>query len=86
MPPGGCFPDFWQSPLGRDQIRAAEGKFTVRAPGENVVAVAQEILTAGLVADITNEDVPLEDIIADFSSNTTIGDEGLFQVGSRGNP
>jgi ABC-2 type transport system ATP-binding protein len=35
-------------------------------PGENVVAVSQEILTAGQVADITIEDVPLEDIIAEF--------------------
>ena len=43
-----------------------DGKFTLRVPGENVVAVSQEILSTGPVADITIEDVPLEDVIAEL--------------------
>jgi ABC-2 type transport system ATP-binding protein len=66
VPQDGSFPETWQSRHGETKYDAPEGKFTVRVPGENVVAVSQEILTAGLVADITIEDVPLEDIIAEF--------------------
>jgi ABC-2 type transport system ATP-binding protein len=42
------------------------GKIIVRAPGTQIVKVAQEILTQGPVADITIEDIPLEDVIADL--------------------
>lgn len=63
-----AFPDTWQSRFGQTQRDAGNGQFTVRVPGENVVAVSQEILTAGAVADITIEDVPLEDIIAELFS------------------
>jgi ABC-2 type transport system ATP-binding protein len=66
VPQDGSFPETWQSRYGETKYDAQEGKFTVRMPGENVVAVSQEILTAGQVADITIEDVPLEDIIAEF--------------------
>jgi len=66
VPQDGSFSETWQSRYGETKYDAQEGKFTVRAPGENVVAVSQEILTAGQVADITIEDVPLEDIIAEF--------------------
>jgi ABC-2 type transport system ATP-binding protein len=59
------FPDTWQSAHGAT-TRDAEGKFTVRVPAAHIVAVSQEILRAGPVADITIEDVPLEDTIAEL--------------------
>ena len=64
--PGAAFPENWQSRHGETTRDPAEGKFTVRVPGENVVAVSQEILTTGPVADITIEDVPLEDVITEL--------------------
>jgi ABC-2 type transport system ATP-binding protein len=63
--PAGSFPDNWQSRYGAT-TRAEDGKFTLRVPGENIAAVSQEILTHGPVADITIEDVPLEDVIAEL--------------------
>ncbi len=60
-----AFPDTWQSRHGTT-TRADDGKFTLCVPGENVVAVSQEILSTGPVADITIEDVPLEDVIAEL--------------------
>jgi ABC-2 type transport system ATP-binding protein len=39
-------------------------------PTDRVVAVSQEILTTGPVADITIEDIPLEDVIAELFSGT----------------
>jgi ABC-2 type transport system ATP-binding protein len=65
IPKDGSFPETWQSSFGRTE-RDADGKFTVRVNGEEVVAVSQELLSAGAVADITIEDVPLEDVIADL--------------------
>ncbi len=62
---GTAFPDTWQSRHGETK-RGDDGKFTVRAPGADIVAVSQEILTTGPVADITIEDVPLEDVIAEL--------------------
>ena len=62
---GTAFPDTWQSRHGETK-RGNDGKFTVRAPGADIVAVSQEILTTGPVADITIEDVPLEDVIAEL--------------------
>ncbi len=59
------FPDNWQSIYGVT-TRGDGGKITVRAPSEKVVAVSQEILNTALVADITIEDVPLEDVIAEL--------------------
>ncbi|MSU69682.1 MAG: ATP-binding cassette domain-containing protein [Opitutaceae bacterium] len=61
----GSFPDTWQSRYGTT-TRADGGKFTLCVPSENVVAVSQEILCSGPVADITIEDVPLEDVIAEL--------------------
>ena len=61
----GAFPDSWQSRHGTT-TRADDGKFTLRVPGDKVVAVSQEILSTGPVADITIEDVPLEDVIAEL--------------------
>ncbi|MFM1851962.1 MAG: hypothetical protein RIS54_1646 [Verrucomicrobiota bacterium] len=62
-----AFPETWQSKHG-ETTRDDEGKFTLRVPSDKVVAVSQEILTAGPVADITIEDVPLEDVIAELFS------------------
>jgi ABC-2 type transport system ATP-binding protein len=59
------FADTWQSKHGM-AIRSPDGKFTLRIPGEKVVAVSQEILGTGPVADISIEDVPLEDVIAEL--------------------
>ena len=38
----------------------------MRVPSYKVVAISQEILTTGPVSDITIEDVPLEDVIAEL--------------------
>ena len=62
---GAAFPDTWQSHHGTT-TRADDGKFTLCVPGDKVVAVSQEILSTGPVADITIEDVPLEDVIAEL--------------------
>jgi ABC-2 type transport system ATP-binding protein len=62
-----AFPDTWQSRHGTT-TRSDDGKFTLCVPGENVVAVSQEVLSTGPVADITIEDVPLEDVIAELFS------------------
>jgi len=43
-----------------------DGGFILHVPNDRVVAVSQRILAAGPVADITIEDVPLEDIIAEI--------------------
>jgi ABC-2 type transport system ATP-binding protein len=61
----GAFPDSWQSRHGTT-TRSDDGKFTLCVPSENVVAVSQEVLSTGPVADITIEDVPLEDVIAEL--------------------
>lgn len=65
MPQGGSFSDNWQSRYGATE-RNGEGQFTVRAGADQVVLLSQEILGAGPVADITIEDVPLEDVIAEL--------------------
>jgi ABC-2 type transport system ATP-binding protein len=62
---GAAFPEGWMSRYGTT-TRSDNGAFTVRVPNENVVAVSQEILSRGAVADITIEDVPLEDIISEL--------------------
>jgi ABC-2 type transport system ATP-binding protein len=48
--------------------RDAEGALTLHVPIESVVPVSQQILATGPVADITIEDVPLDDVIADLFS------------------
>ncbi len=65
LPEAGAFPDAWRSSYGETK-RSDDGKFTLRVPGENIVSVSQEILSAGPVADITIEDIPLEDVIAEL--------------------
>jgi ABC-2 type transport system ATP-binding protein len=64
-PLGPPFPDTWRSQFG-PTTRTDEGKFIVRVSTENVVAVSQEVLNRGPVADITIEDIPLEDVIAEL--------------------
>ncbi len=65
LPEAGAFSDSWRSTFGETK-RADDGKFTLCVPKENIVAVSQEILSTGPVADITIEDVPLEDVIAEL--------------------
>jgi ABC-2 type transport system ATP-binding protein len=60
-----AFPPGWTSRHGT-ATRSDEGQFTLSVPSSAVIAVSQEILTAGPVADITIEDVPLEDVIAEL--------------------
>jgi len=60
-----AFPPDWKSGRGAT-TRAEDGKFTVRIPAAYVVSVSQEIMAAGPVADVTIEDVPLEEIITEL--------------------
>jgi len=59
------FPASWRSSHG-ETTRSDNGAIIIRVPGDKVVAVSQELLGAGSVADITIEDVPLEDVIAEL--------------------
>jgi ABC-2 type transport system ATP-binding protein len=59
------FGEGWRSKYG-DTHREPDGKFTLRVSSTDIVAVAQEVLGTGPVDDITIEDVPLEDIIAEI--------------------
>ncbi|HTX66342.1 MAG TPA: ABC transporter, partial [Opitutaceae bacterium] len=52
-------------------VRTADGGYQLHVPSERAVAVSQQILAAGPVADITIEDVPLEDIIAELFGKQT---------------
>ena len=65
LPENDSFTTEWKSAYGIT-TREDLGKIVVRAPSTQVVQVSQEILTQGPVADITIEDVPLEDVIADL--------------------
>src|ERR1051326_2703202 len=67
----GAFPETWRSRHATTTTRSDDGKFTVCVPSENVVALSQEILSTGPVADITIEDIPLEDVIAELFSAQT---------------
>lgn len=69
LPEDESFNGTWQSAYG-STTREGPGKIVVRAPGNHIVQVSQEILTQGPVADITIEDVPLEDVIADLFEKT----------------
>jgi ABC-2 type transport system ATP-binding protein len=65
------FPDDWRSRHALSTTRSDDGKFTLQVPADSVVAVSQEILGTGPVADITIEDIPLEDVIAELFSAQT---------------
>jgi ABC-2 type transport system ATP-binding protein len=62
----GAFPDGWRSQHATSTTRLEDGKFTLTVSSDHVVSVSQEILSTGPVADITIEDVPLEDVIAEL--------------------
>ena len=61
-----AFAEGWSCPHALTTRRDDEGKFTLTVPADQVVAASQDILRAGAVADITIEDVPLEDVIAEL--------------------
>ncbi len=65
VPKDAAFSESWRSNYGATR-RDDDGSFTLRVSSDDVVAVAQEVLGAGPVADITIEDVPLEDVIAEL--------------------
>ena len=65
LPQNGSFPDNWTSRYGKAS-RNDEGQYTLNVDSENIGATSQEILSSGPVADITIEDVPLEDVIAEL--------------------
>jgi ABC-2 type transport system ATP-binding protein len=64
-PKDAAFSEAWRSKFG-ETTRGDDGTFTLRVSSDDVVAVAQEVLATGPVADITIEDVPLEDVIAEL--------------------
>ncbi|MDF9826528.1 ABC-2 type transport system ATP-binding protein [Ereboglobus sp. PH5-10] len=68
LPQPGAFPENWTSRHGQ-AVRDKDGHITLSVPAADIVAVSQEILSAGSVADITIEDVPLEDVIAELFSS-----------------
>ncbi len=71
LPQDGSFPENWKSRYGI-ATRNDEGQYTLNVDSENIGATSQEILASGPVADITIEDVPLEDVIAElFESHQT---------------
>ena len=65
LPQDDSFPANWTSQYGAAQ-RTDDGKFTLKVSNDQVVSASQEILKKGPVADITIEDIPLEDVIADL--------------------
>jgi ABC-2 type transport system ATP-binding protein len=65
VPKDTTFNESWRSKFGETK-RDDDGTFTLRVSSDDVVSVAQEVLATGPVADITIEDVPLEDIIAEL--------------------
>lgn len=53
--------------LAEDKATVTEdGEVVLHVPGSEVVSISQRILAAGPVADITIEDVPLEDVITEL--------------------
>lgn len=61
-----AFAEGWSCSHALTTRRNDEGKVTLTVPADQVVAASQDILRAGAVADITIEDVPLEDVIAEL--------------------
>ncbi len=55
----------WKSRHGTT-TREDDGRFLLRIQGDDAGVVSQEILSTGPVADITIEDIPLEDIITEL--------------------
>jgi ABC-2 type transport system ATP-binding protein len=69
-PGGAAFMGRLTFPFGKAET-TADGEFVLHVPSEQSVAVSQQILAAGPIADITIEDVPLEDIIAELFGRQT---------------
>ncbi|WP_414663746.1 ABC transporter ATP-binding protein [Horticoccus sp. 23ND18S-11] len=67
-----AFPPTWTSRHAESTERSDDGKFTLRVPSDKIVAVSQEVLNTGPVADITIEDVPLEDVIAELFTGASV--------------
>jgi ABC-2 type transport system ATP-binding protein len=68
-PAEGRWPEAWRPSVGTI-APADDGALLVHTPSESVVPVFQEILAAGGVEDLTIQEVPLEDIIADLFSRS----------------
>lgn len=64
--PSGAFPESWRPSHATAPTRGPDGKYTLSVSVDQVAQVSQEILSRGPVADLTIEDVPLEDIIAEM--------------------
>ncbi len=64
-PPGAAFLDPWLRRFGT-AAAGDRGEVVLHVPTDEAVGVSQQILAAGPVADITIEDVPLEDVIAEL--------------------
>lgn len=60
------WPADWKPLAGT--VAREEAELVVHTPSERVVEVMQQILAAGAVEDVTIQEVPLEDIIADLFS------------------
>jgi ABC-2 type transport system ATP-binding protein len=65
VPTAGGWPETWRPSCGTFE-RRPDGVIVIHVPSENVVACFREALDAGAVADITIQEVPLEDIISDL--------------------
>jgi ABC-2 type transport system ATP-binding protein len=65
VPENGVWPEGWEPAAGK-ATRDADGKFTLHVPADKVVVVSQQILATAPVADITIEEVPLDDIITEL--------------------
>jgi ABC-2 type transport system ATP-binding protein len=65
-PRDGAFPPGWQPAHGESKV-CDDGEILLHVPSEHVTAVCQQILALG-VDDITIQDVPLEDVIAELFS------------------
>ena len=63
------WPEDW-TPPGR-RLADEDGSITVEVPGDGIVEACRTILATAPVADITIEDVPLEEIIHQLFSNQT---------------
>lgn len=63
VPSVGGWPEAWRPSCGTFE-RLPDGVIVIHVPSDRVVAVFREALEAGAVADITIQEIPLEDIIS----------------------
>jgi ABC-2 type transport system ATP-binding protein len=66
-PRDGAFPADWKPLHGESKV-CEDGEILLHVPSEQVTAVCSQILAHGAVDDITIQDVPLEDVIAELFS------------------